>query len=728
MFLVKNKIVYGQWVFSDVKIASGNENREQSLDGTSLAIDTLEVEVKCADPSITQFVQNAPMTFFHRDRQRGIYYLQSVERVSPDHYVLFGITALGLLSQRKHKGGIYTGQTVQAIVREICGPVPVHVKSNLANIALYGWLPYAEPPERSARDNLSQVLFAIGAYLGTDLDGFLRIESLWDGVASAVTPGRIYQGASVEYTAAVTSVTVTEHQYAAVGGSEETLFEGTAQQGDIIKFSGPMYDLNATGFAIQSSGANFAVLTAGTGTLTGKPYLHTTRSVTEPVTDSSTENIKTYKDATLVSLVNSVAVAKRLAAYHKCTQTIHAEIVAGAERPGHVVSIYHPYAKKMVSACILSMDAAVSGVLKADTPSLVGYAPQQPGEQEYLDSRVVLTGKGTFIKPGGVNYIKYVLISGADGGHCGAPGEDASDPPHVSWTNPTWGDSFSGYGLSTGGVGGVGGVGGNGGRIVEGDLDATELTEIPYDCGVGGMGADPGDPETPGERGTDTVFAGVTTENGSSIDTGYVDVVTGEIFAATGQSGVAGADGAGKDPTVDKINSDTVAKYTQAKKAYDENGNEYLPGITQETEDAPGQLIIGGDFSQGWSSQVPGGAPAAGVNGTDGGWASQGRDGKSPTLIPQKPNVYGMGGRGGYGGGGGSTAGIAIKGTSRTGGSSPMPAKGIPGKGALGSKGGPGADGCIILYMRKAIGVPRGQLATRDKKSYLDRLGRRFIV
>ena len=78
----------------------------------------------------------------------------------------------------------------------------------------------------------------------------------------------MYQGPSVKYGSEVTRVIVTEHQYVE-GGDEKKLFEGTAQQGDIITFDGPMYGLKVSGFSILEHGANYAKVSAGSGTLTG---------------------------------------------------------------------------------------------------------------------------------------------------------------------------------------------------------------------------------------------------------------------------------------------------------------------------------------------------------------------------------------------------------------------------------------------------------------------------
>lgn len=155
-------------------------NSECSLTADALGIDTFEFDVISDDTSLTEFQRNAPLRYYHGEKLRGTYYVQGIDRIGSDQYRISGDSAVGLLAQRAHPGGIYTGQTVQEVVRDICGAVPVIVESAYADVKLYGWLPYCQPPSSSARDNLVQVLFAIGAYLGTDLNGVLRVEKLWD--------------------------------------------------------------------------------------------------------------------------------------------------------------------------------------------------------------------------------------------------------------------------------------------------------------------------------------------------------------------------------------------------------------------------------------------------------------------------------------------------------------------------------------------------------------------
>jgi hypothetical protein len=375
-----NKIRYLDHVFGEEDdIKKGNCYLVGTLLGDSLSINTLEFDVESDDSTLTQFKRNDPVIYEHNGKQIGIFYVQNIERIGATTYSFSAVSALGILAEGKHYGGIYTGQTVAEILPGICGTVPYEIKTNLTEIKLYGWLPIASP-----RDNLAQVLFSIGAVIKTDLGGVLRIESLWDGISGELTQNQMYEGPSVKYDSAVTQVVVTEHQYVE-GGEETKLFEGTAQQGDIITFNSPMYELVADGFSILESGANYAKVSGGSGTLKGRAYIHNTREVVRDVSEAAEPNIKTVKDATLVSLVNSTAVAERLANYFQWTETIQAPIVYQGEVPGNRVATWHPYDKTGVTACLESADINLSNTLKADETLLVGFVPPK-ASAEYYDT------------------------------------------------------------------------------------------------------------------------------------------------------------------------------------------------------------------------------------------------------------------------------------------------------------------------------------------------------
>jgi len=752
------KITYKNWTFLFSQTESAKPTREQSLSCESISADTLTAVVRCNDPTIMAFAKNDPIRVWESDSDASMqtYYLRSITRTGATSYRLVAWSAVGLLAAMVHKGGIYTGQTVAEVVKEICGNVPVVVKSVFANTKLYGWLPYCQPKAdrrgKSARDNLVQVLFAIGAYLTTDLNGVLHIDALWDGASSTIGSSRMYaSGGKVSYSDPVSAVTVTEHQYIA-GTDEKELFSGTSQQGDIITFSEPMHSLTATGFTILESGANYAKISSGSGSLKGKTYIHNTRLVTKTVTENAAENVKSVTDATLVALVNSSAVAKRLADYYKCRETITNGIVSGQEKPGHVVSVYHPYDKKMVSACIVSLDTTMSGTLKSEMAALVGFLPPQPESSEYFDERVILTGSGEWTVPEGVTIYTRVLVGGGRGGSSGYRGESPAVRTPKSWTEKS--DALRRYvgfnrGVSLeGGKGGESGDAGDGGKVlVETVTDAVPGSKVPYACGRGGYGGVFSQGNDAGAFGTATTMGGATSDTGSSSEAGYTDAITGEVFAAKGKSGIAGSPGNGY--TWDG------EKYTyQPSPSITVDGVTYSAGKDKdevEGKDGRGDYKIApyGYVGYRWLGGYGGGA-AAGSNGNDGlangsGDAYIGSSSAFATVTaarggagadakpPAKESRYGCGGTSGHGGGGAGSNGTAYAHQTSSENISVSQASLTardtePASGGRGSDGGQGGDGCIIIYYRKLKPLSAGWLSDNTKKPLLDRLGRRLIV
>ena len=745
-----NTVKYkGELLAEDERISTdtpGVLGEYKELRADALEADTLDITVLSESGTIRSFKKNDKVEYFRSGSRVGVYYLQSVTRVGPKLYTLSALSAVGLLIVRPHRGGIYTGQPVADVVAEICGDIPVLVETVYRGIKLYGWLPIA-----SARDSLVQVLFAIGAWLHTDENGTLRVQKLWNGTASIIGPGSVHAAnIQVKYLDPVSAVAVTEHQYIA-GTEDVTLFEGTAQQGDVIEFDEPAHTLSAEGFAILESGANYAILSAGTGKLTGKSYVHNRRVVTRTVTDGVAENVEPITDATLVSLVNSSAVAQRMAAYYACREQLTVDVNPAAEHAGHVVSLWNEWDKQQTLACIASRETKISGLLKSRTSALVGYLPPQPESSEYFDERIILTGSGEWTVPEGVTSYTRVLVGG---GHCGGYGY-GGNPATLkteSYTKTVLGIvQYDTVKWAIGGKGGKGGEGGEGGKVlVETVTDAVPGAKVPYACGVGGVNA----------AGTATTMSGSSSDTGSSSLAGYTDPVTGDVFAAQGEQGIAGGDGAGMNPN--HGDNDRLHPL-QASSVVDEDGNVWHGGATRVDEygtllpSASDEQSFTGDLSDGYCgggvTYNCGSGAAAGSNGTPGNTAGTFRlvsrpsndwpktsitvtangssyvPGASATLVPKKPTVYGKGGRGGYGGGGDGATGISL---TYYGGKKSGTLNNNPGSvrttGSSGARGGPGGDGCIIIYYRKKKELQSGPLVTSNNLGLLDSLGRRMIV
>ena len=737
-----NQITYAGRSYGDGALESVSMHTASGLFSLQLEADTLTAVVRTEDKSITRFDKNEPIQYTHRGRVRFRGFLQSVDREGQNLYSLTAASAIGLLTERNHPGGIYTGQTAESVIKDICGDLPVLVKSNLKDIPLYGWLPYAKPPKSSARDNLCQVLFALGATVRADADGVLRVFILWSGDSGAAPEERIYEGANAEYEGAVSAVSVTEHQYAQ-GGEEVTLFEGTAVKGDEIQFSEPMYGLSASGFSIASSGANYAVLTAGEGVLKGRKYIHNTRSITKTVTPDVPENIKSESGCTLVTLTNSNAVAERLAGYYRCRETVQCGVVLTQQDAGDVIRLYHPYEEAYISGCVESMDLNASGIIRADMAVLAGYEPPQLPDASFFDHRVVVTKNETIRLPPNTSSARIVLIGGGGGampGMWGSAGEAGGNAEHYGASGDNVGKS------GEPGKGGVGGAGAAGGNIYIVDVE-NPPEELTFKIGKGLPGkisnsdGDIGE-SFPGPNYEHTYVSGegihFSSADGSPSGSGYTDPVTGEVYALPGSSGTDGGDG-GKPGTLTREQSpiwpDEEVWHISpgesgggAGAAPGGSGNQEARITFSKNLESPGSMGI----TKVTMGLLPGGGGGAAYE-TAGGGASAENDGGrgADGPAPRPASMPGGGGNGGHGGGGGGAGGpawVKMVMVREPGYSVGYRQEGGEGGAAgAGSPGGDGADGCAIIYYSEKKVHPSGALMDSKGRFVLDALGRLIV-
>lgn len=754
--MARNKIVYRGTTYD--RLAAGTVYLSKSLLGDELEPNTLSVTVETESKALLSFEIDDPVTYFYRDNKRGTFYLQSVTQVAWNKYDLYATSAIGLLMKRVHRGGIYSGTSAESLLSSICGPIPFRMQTRFSSSKLYGWLPYVKPPASSARDNFMKVLFALGATVTEDLDGALKIEELWDGVSGDAQKNRMGQGASVIREGKVTSVSLIEHQWVQ-GGDQTDLFEGTAAQGTEIVFDEPMYNLTASGFSILERGANYAKLSAGSGTLRGTAYVHNTRLIETKILNSSTENVISVEDQTLISLVNSSGAAKRLANYYKCLETIDAPLVYNLENPGELLTTYHPFDKTNVSACIKTEEITMSNKLKSQSTLLVGFTPiRQEGSESY-EYHVVLTGSGTFTFPEGTTSARAVLIGAGGAGFDGSPGGDSTETwedeeiktTRINLTAPTTSASdssnVSNRGAGTPGNGGAGGAAGTPGKVYEVTFSPSSGSRISYACGVKGT--------SNGALGGATTFGSYSSNSGSTSSAGYTDIITGITYAKSGDSGAdggkggSGADGesvgdvsGGKqEPSGSATRSDSDTQRASSSNMYMD-----IDATANFSLGAAGGGGAGGN--SGSNSGTPGGDAEVGsvrlsittgyinafVYPNKGGTGGDGADGADASVY----GCSGSGAGGGGGAGGDSSASSNVSAQyyvynittqTRTDFSINNNAGGAAvRKGGAGGKGGAGADGCIILYYGVTTPVQDGQLKDKNGLMLLDKYGRRLIV
>ena len=739
-----NRLIHGDytWTDQDDSLHDVSLYLASSIPGDELTIDTIDVTVDCSvetsagrtlsvDPRT--FAYGTMMEYYHNSTRLARLYFSYAKRTGKYLFTLHGISAVGLLDKLPHPGGIYTGQTADALLADLFGGVaPYTVAADVAELKIYGWLPYA-----TRRENLHQFLFAHGAALLKNSAGNPHIAFLTDGEGTPVPDDRIFSGGQVSYNTLATGVDVTEHTFVALAGDQVvTLFDNTdgsgAVMGETVIFDGPHHDLTATGsLRILSSGVNFAVLT-GVGTLQGKQYTHQTKIVSERVEEvTGEENLVTVTDATLVSVSNSRNVAKRTLSFYSCRRVVTMDIESTGERPGDMLTFSDPF-DESTKGLLQSLEFSMAQILRASATVITDYIPKWFGNK--YNAYDVITTNGTYTIPAGVEDIMVLLIGGGRGGWSGLSGLE-SDPSTASTlsrvTSVTdYTETASGYGTVKGGEGGEAGAGGLGGKVYRVELSVTPGQSFPVTIGTGGAGGVYSSiGSIQGSVGTASKFGTLSSESGVVMDAGYADVISGTIYAAPGKTGIPGGKGSGgmENPQTNAEKQSVV----DGPPVTGPDGKVYTVGVAPTLDDASwsGQARIsaGGIYAaiSQCSAQIgSSGGAAVGANGQPGGkpsvsawkgtavndyvaasaYGGDGGDGGNATA-PAKATGYGVGGIGGNGGGGAGGGGYAfcIK-RIATGYSFTAQLKSVPGDSGTpgkGSNGGVGANGCMVVFYRK---------------------------
>ena len=702
-----NKLTYNGKVYDDVregtdKLMSASGYIGDSLPAVQLSVDTLTAVVRdyglqerllMADGMLLaaggvllaghesavgldkDYVYGADVKYHHGNDLIGKFRLESIKREGQYAYRLNCVSDIGLLLTSEHRGGIYTGQKMSEVLSEIIGGVvPYTLDDELGQTVIYGWL-----PKTVRRDNLRDLLFAVGGQIRKDTAGQINIVPMVAGTPYEISADEFYMGGSVTGGNPATGVNVTEHSYTALADDAVvTLFDGEAAAeelvtpmgktvtGVLVDFPGPMHDLSVENAEILESNANYAVISGSVSALlVGKQYTHTTRILSRRGRSSGAPNIISTGKCALVSMMNSELVADRLMAYYGAARTVEADLVTTSQKPGDAVRFTDPFGDA-AEGYIADMELTMSAIMKARTTIVTGFIPTASGN--YYTRVMVVTTSGTVtIPPECKGKIRIVLIGGGQGGESGAAGEDGTEPT-----------SDGGYG--NGGEGGAKGRGGRGGRVLVATVPARPGSTERVVIGSGGVGGVcRGTQNTPGAEGTPTTFGNYTSADGTPSDVGYTDMFNGMTYGLIGQEGVSdGGNGVGQNhPQGESLTIDGVT---------------YRPGAKgPDIESSTGSTAYGG----------PGGGPAYGANGFDGSRGAaggggveggSGGNGASAKFNGENATIPGSGGQGGSGGGGGGGG----AGAHSAGGDYVW--RGVGGLGGLGSNGGKGADGIALIF------------------------------
>lgn len=667
-----NTISYNGKVYSDQDIKKATAYRKSVVVDDALPYDTFEVEVWDNDDKMTDFTYGDPVVWTHRGKVVLKQFLESVKRTGKYKYMLSCVSGIGIIAKIRHYGGLYSNASFSSVLADIVGGAfPYTVDSNVASIAVYGWLPVD-----SRRNNLRKLLTSCGVLIKANSDGSIRFSSPDGTSPTHLADQNIFMGGSVDYPTKYQSVKITEHAYAKTpndilttlldgeaSGTDIITPAGVAMNGALITFNDPMHDLSVAGSTILESGVNYAVLSPSTScTLTGYKYSHTTRIVTAGALTAAEQVTKRLDDCTLVNVFNADAVAQRWIEYFSAQKVVQVSAVWNGEQPGNALMLSDPYDEQAVGI-IESQDVRLSAKLVEDTTIQAGKIPTSSGN--YYSNVAVIQSSGTWTVPEDCKgKIRVVCIGGGDGGQIGNAGSDGGKSSSAAYGQP--------------GEGGSSGAPGNGGKILVETMAVSVGQTLTISIGIGGKGQSATDPATPG--GATTVDQ-ISSENGHASQSGYIDLINKVAYGIPGIQGIKGGRGTG-GPGGNLVPGDSITY----------NGVTSTPGADGATNTSHAGKAFGGC----------GGGAAVGMNG------GNGKDGTAPSngdfiigesggsgatpVKADKGTIPGQGGQGGHGGGGGGCGGPAIPKSSYHAYFNPG------GNGGEGGEGGDGADGIVLIY------------------------------
>lgn len=599
--------------------------------------------------------------YHHNEDLIGRFYLESIKRVGQHAYQLNCLSGIGMLLTSDHYGGIYTGQTVEEVVSDIVGGiVPFSIEENLAKTPLYGWLRKAK-----RRDNLRDVLFAIGGQIRKDVAGQIVIVPMESKEPYEITSEEFYMGGSVTGNNPATGVDVTEHSFVILPTDQDvTLYEGEAAAetivtpkgmtvyGVLVDFKNPCHDLQIQNGEILEYGDNYAVIShSPAALLTGKQYTHVERIISRRSGATTVPNVITSNACALVNTLNVDLVADRLMAYYGNSKTIETDIVVNGQKPGDAVAFVDPFGDA-TEGYISDMELIMSATLKARATLIAGFIPTASGN--YYTRVMVITESGPVTIPNDCKgKIRVAAIGGGDGGRMGTSGGAGGNGSYQSMAG------------GENGAGGLPGVPGNSGKVMIATMEVAPGAVLMAVIGDGGKGQTALNDPTAGGA---TTFGNITSESGFPAQNGYVAIVSGEIYAIPGEPGIAGGRGGGSSGPAESVEYKGVI---------------YYPGEDGE----PSESSYGG-FGGGAAAGANGGNGRRGITNSTNGIIFGGDGGRGATPVkPEVATVRGQGGAAGHGGGGGGGSG----------GSAGWAGDG--GAGGAAGEAGDGAPGVLLIYL-----------------------------
>lgn len=627
----------------------------------------------------------------------GRWYVRTVRRVQKNIYRFECTSGIGMTTYYGHDGGIYNNDRFSNVIASLMGNIPYSIQDDLAREHISGWLPRVA----SARDNLQAILFSTGACVQKGINGSIYFGFPSSEIKKTLEDVRLSIGGSIAQLEPATRVEVMAHSFiAASSTAAEVLFDNTESQitayNQVVEFNGPHHTLiGSSGITISERGVNYAVV-SGIGTLTGKPYVHTTSVYATDTEVVGQQNVIRIDNNYVINPENVMNVAKRIAGYYGISKEVSYTFRMDGELPGDRIAFTDPFGDHQTGH-IKSMNATLSKRLNAQAVIALNWTPGPFGStfeaaRTFTEENIV-NGRLSFPADMVGSPALVLLFGGAGGGQAGFDGQDGADPKTK--------DDYDNKKIVRGGFGGNAGNSGERGNLLSFYVDELPAYYDGASIGVGGAGGTTNGEF--GQPGTATTLGGYSSDEGAQLIKEFTDILTGGIYGDTGNRGTSGGNGGNAYGWGD---DDSWGNDGDSRMGYIDI---MTPVIYPGGEGTAGNTYMYNRWTV-YNGGAGGGGAARGEAGEDGQtqtyegatyesmqWSKGGDGGDAMDVddyeAPQKRTDCGHGGNGG--GGGGAAALCVVY--NRDNGSISYGSN-TGGAGGAGGAGGKGGDGLIVIH------------------------------
>ena len=284
---------------------------------------------------------------------------------------------LGLMDGTTFRGNLYEEVPAGEIIDEIMSDYDFsdyYVSQEIYDTLLSGVI--APCTHRQA---LQQVVFACGGVIDTSRSSGIRVYKTSHSVQTTITKDRIFFNPKYKITQEdqVSGVDVTAHHYIRESARSQA-YKATLDPGRYeVRFSEPFESLTASNCTIESSGYYYAIISvSNTAEVLIQGYKYTDSislfSIRNNDLPSGTKaNIKTVKNATLVSRTNAAELAEHLYDFYQYRLSHELKIICGNEKAGNFAAAQSESA--MAAMVVRQMNIDLTGGYLASIKG-IGYS------------------------------------------------------------------------------------------------------------------------------------------------------------------------------------------------------------------------------------------------------------------------------------------------------------------------------------------------------------------